>query len=138
MDATLTPPRTGSDAPRPLISLTDASHHVTGNPSASAVWRWCRRGVLARDGTRIRLEHRRVGGKIFTSTAWLEAFTKALTDADTAYFAAKQRSADDTSPRAVGYDAPKRPRRPRRLKPKPKPDADRQRHVSNNLDAEGL
>lgn len=119
-----------------LISLTEAAHHVTGNPSASAIWRWCRRGVLGRDGTRIRLQHRRVGGKIFTSAAWLEAFTKALTEADAAYFAAKQAAAENASPRAAGHDAPTRPRRPRR--PKPSFDPDRQRRVADELDGEGL
>lgn len=119
-----------------LLSLTEAAHRVTGNPSASAVWRWCRRGVLGRDGTRIRLEHRRVGGKIFTSPAWLDAFTKALTDADTAYFAAKQDVANGTAPRAPGFNAPKRPRNRRRQKPVMDPG--QQQRVCAELDGEGL
>lgn len=119
-----------------LVSLTDAAHHVTGRPSTSALWRWCRRGVLARDGSRIRLEHRRVGGKIFTSPTWLDAFMKALTDADSVYFAAKQTAADGALPRAPAFDAPKRPRRPRR--PKPSVTSDHQRRVRDDLDQEGI
>ena len=136
MDATLTLPCTSSDGGCALLSLSEAAHHVTGNPSASAVWRWCRRGVLARDGTRIRLEHRRIGGKIFTSAAWLGEFTKALTDADTAYFTAKQDAANGTLARSRGFDASKRPLCPRRTTPAT--DADRRRHVEDELDAEGL
>lgn len=119
-----------------LISLSDAAQLVSGRPSVSAVWRWCRRGVLGRDGTRIRLEHRRIGGKIFTSSEWLDAFTKALTDADTAYFASKQDAANVTAPRAAGFNSPKRPRNRRR--PKPTVDPDRQGRVAVELDGEGL
>ncbi|MCW5769965.1 MAG: DUF1580 domain-containing protein [Phycisphaeraceae bacterium] len=124
------------DGTTDLITLSDASQRATGRPSTSAVWRWCRRGVLARDGTRIRLEHRRVGGKIFTSSEWLDAFTKALTDADTAYFAAKQTAAEGAAPRAATFDAPKRPRRPRR--PMTTGNPDRQRRVERDLREEGL
>lgn len=120
----------------PLISLNQAPRYVSGRPSISAVWRWCRRGVLARNGQRIRLEHRRIGGKIFTSEAWLDAFTKALTDADTAYFASKQDATNGTAPRAAGFNSPKRPRNRRR--PKPTVDPDRQRRVAVELDGEGL
>ncbi len=136
MTATISPPTAPPSDPTPLISLTEAAHQVTGNPSASAVWRWCRRGVLGRDGTRIRLEHRRVGGKIFTSPEWLDAFTKALTDADTAYFTAKQDAANGAAPRAPGFGGPKRPRN--RSRPKPTVDPNRQRRVSDDLDGEGI
>jgi hypothetical protein len=128
--------RTSSDDAHPFISLAEASHHVTGTPSASAVWRWCRRGVLARDGSRIRLEHRRVGGKIYTSAPWLDAFTKTLTDADTAYFAAKQDAATGAAPRAPGFGGPKRPRNRRRTKSTIDPS--QQRRVADELDGEGM
>lgn len=124
-----------NDAP-PLISLNQAPSYVSGRPSISAVWRWCRRGVLARNGQRIRLEHRRIGGKIFTSEAWLDAFTKALTDADTAYFTAKQDAANGAASRAPGFGGPKRPRNRRRQKTTVDPD--RQRRVAVELDGEGL
>lgn len=136
MSAIHSSPSAGSTDTPPLIPLNEAPEHVSGRPSISAIWRWCRRGVLARNGQRIRLEHRRIGGKIYTSAPWLEAFTKALTDADTAYFAAKQDADNVASQRAAGYDAMKRPRHPRR--PKPSFDPDRQRRVADVLDGEGL
>lgn len=78
MDATAARANTTSSDAADLVSLTDAAHQVTGRPSASAIWRWCRRGVLARDGSRIRLEHRRVGGKIYTSCAWLASTSSVV------------------------------------------------------------
>lgn len=132
----MTPLTATASTPTDLLSLTDAAQLVSGRPSVSAIWRWCRRGVLARDGTRIRLEHRRIGGKIFTADAWLDAFTKALTDADTAYFAAKQTAADGATARTAGFDAPKRLRRPRR--PTQAVNPDRQRQVDRSLDGEGI
>lgn len=136
MTAIPTAPYTRSNDNPPLVSLNEAPEHVSGRPSISAIWRWCRRGVLARNGQRIRLEHRRIGGKIYTSPLWLDAFTKALTDADTAYFAAKQDAANGAGPRAPGFAAPKRPRNRRR--PKSTVDPDQQRRVSGDLDGEGI
>jgi hypothetical protein len=42
--------------------------------------------VLARNGERVRLQHIRLGGRIFTTRAWLEAFGQQLADADARYF----------------------------------------------------
>jgi len=69
-----------------LITLTDATKIAPGRPSTNCLWRWCRRGVISRGGHRIRLQHHRVGGKIFTSLAWLEEFGRQLAEADTRYF----------------------------------------------------
>ncbi|MCI0630465.1 MAG: DUF1580 domain-containing protein, partial [Phycisphaerales bacterium] len=57
-----------------LITLVEAAKLSPGRPSVNAVWRWCRRGVRARNGERIRLEHVRAGGRIFTSAAGLGRF----------------------------------------------------------------
>ena len=68
------------------ISLTEVAKIAPGRPTPSCVWRWCRKGVLARNGDRIRLRHVRVGGKIFTRRGWLKEFGTALADADARYF----------------------------------------------------
>lgn len=68
------------------ITLTQAAKITPGRPSTNCIWRWCRRGVLARNGQRVRLEHVRIGGKIFTTRRWVEAFGKSLAEADTTYF----------------------------------------------------
>lgn len=68
------------------LSLTDVAKIVPGRPSANCVWRWCRRGVLARSGERIRLRHVRIGGKIFTTRRWLEDFGRELAAEDAKYF----------------------------------------------------
>lgn len=69
-----------------FLSLTDASKIIPGRPHATCLWRWCRRGVQARSGERIRLEHRRLGGKIFTRMDWLDDFSRRLAEADAKYF----------------------------------------------------
>jgi hypothetical protein len=68
------------------LTLTEAANLTPGRPSANCLWRWCRRGVISRSGERVRLQHARMGGKIFTTTAWLEEFGRRLADADRRYF----------------------------------------------------
>ena len=72
------------------ITLTEASkkcpHREGRRPHVSTIWRWCRVGVRARSGERIRLEHCRVGGSLFTSAEALERFFTAVADADCKYF----------------------------------------------------
>jgi len=77
-----------------LISLGEAAKHSPGRPSANCVWRWCRKGVRARCGQRVRLRHVRVGGKIFTSARWVDEFGQQVAEADAAYFA----NCDDMKP----------------------------------------
>lgn len=68
------------------ISLAQAAQQVPGHPHPSAVWRWCRTGVLSRSGIRVRLEHVRIGGRIFTTQLALDVFFKAVADADASHF----------------------------------------------------
>ena len=75
------------------ISLTEVAKIAPGRPSANCVWRWCRRGVLARSGERIRLEHIRIGGKIFTTRLWLDDFGRRLAAEDAKYFSFSEASA---------------------------------------------
>jgi len=99
----------------PLITLTEAAKVMPGRPSTNCLWRWCRRGVLSRGGERIRLEHRRIGGKIFTAPDWLDEFGRRLADADTRYF--------DLCEDAAAAAAAKEPRiRGRRSRPCAKTD----------------
>lgn len=68
------------------ITLTQVAKVAPGRPSTNCLWRWCRRGVKARDGQRVRLKHLRIGGKIFTTLGWLETFGRELAHADAKYF----------------------------------------------------
>lgn len=68
------------------LSLISAAQRCPSRPSANAIWRWCRRGVLARSGQRVHLKHYRIGGKLFTTDADLQHFFGALAKADQAYF----------------------------------------------------
>jgi len=87
------------------ITLTEAAKIAPGRPSTNCLWRWCRRGVLARSGDRVRLRHVRIGGKIFTTARWLEEFGRRLAEADVKYFDLSE---------AAAAAAPVYPRRRRR------------------------
>jgi hypothetical protein len=80
------------------ITLTEAAKITPGRPSTNCLWRWCRRGVLSRSGERIRLEHVRIGGKIFTTAQWVEQFGKALAEADASYFDLEEQSTEAPTP----------------------------------------
>lgn len=77
---------THTKASNGYLTLTEAAKLAPGRPTANAIWRWCRRGVKSRGGERVRLEHIRAGGQIFTTSAWLEQFGRTLAEADARYF----------------------------------------------------
>jgi hypothetical protein len=81
------------------ITLTEAAKLTPGRPSTNCLWRWCRRGVLSRNGQRVRLEHVRIGGKIFTTAEWVERFGKALAEADASYFDLEGQAVESARPR---------------------------------------
>ena len=117
------------------LTLGQASHLVPGRPSTNCMWRWCRKGVLARSGERIRLEHVRIGGRIFTRPAWVEAFGRRLTAADVSYFDAREEEAKVLPPRDPRFDPPKRHRR----MPRPvRTTVADQSEIDRELDEEGL
>ena len=68
------------------ITLSQAANASPGRPSANCVWRWCRKGIKARNGDITRLQHVRVGGQIFTTFKWLTEFGERLASAHAAYF----------------------------------------------------
>lgn len=57
--------------------------------SVNAGWRWCREGILARNGERIRCEHVRVGSRLCIPKGAMRAFFAKLAAADQAYFDGK-------------------------------------------------
>jgi hypothetical protein len=69
-----------------LLTLGQASRVSPGRTSTNTIWRWARKGVVARSGERIRLEHLRLGGKIFTTEQWMQDFGRKLATADAAHF----------------------------------------------------
>jgi hypothetical protein len=117
------------------ITLTEAAKIAPGRPSTNCIWRWCRRGVLARGGERVRLQHARVGGMIYTTAAWLEEFGRKLAEADAKYFDLCEAAA-----RAARAAEPRVTRRRRRADPS-KIEDQRRRDLDaldRELIAEGL
>lgn len=76
----------GASAADEHITLAQAAKLAPGRPSSNCVWRWCREGVKAASGTRVRLKHVRFGSRIFTTRRWLNDFGLALAEADAAHF----------------------------------------------------
>ncbi len=118
------------------ITLGEASHLVPGRPSTNCMWRWCRKGVLARSGERIRLEHVRIGGRIFTRPNWVDEFSHRLTAADVSYFDAREAAAKELPGRDPRFDPPRRHRRLRQ--PARAATTQRQDEIDRELDEEGL
>ena len=118
------------------LTLTQAAKVAPGRPSTNCLWRWCRRGVLARDGTRVRLEHVRLGGRVYTTPGWLAQFGRHLATADRAYFDGRIAAAGQLPPRDPRYGPPKRPGRVRQSSPPPRRvDLDA---IHRELESEGL
>jgi len=121
-------------APDERVTLSQAARIAPGNVSPNCVWRWCRRGVLSRMGERVRLEHVRVGGKLYTTPRWIEEFGQRLAEADAAYF-----ETTDVEPQRE--PAPKPATRAQRRTHRPRTDqqeAVRRARVRAELEAEGL
>src|SRR5215831_14851316 len=65
----------------------------SGRLHVSTVWRWCLKGLRARDGTPVKLRALRVGQTLCTSEQWLQDFFEQLTAHDPALAADKPVSA---------------------------------------------
>lgn len=118
------------------LTLAEAARLTPGRPSANCLWRWCRRGVLVRDGLRIRLRHVRLGGRVFTTRAWLDEFGRELAEADRAYFEGRDAAARDLPPRDPALGSPRDRRRAARERSARADAAARQLRVQGDLDAE--
>ena len=118
----------GAVAAEEHITLSQAAKLAPGRPSSNCVWRWCREGVKAASGMRVRLKHVRFGSRIFTTRQWLNDFGLALAAADAAHF---QR--DEHAPAAEQAAQPKRSsKRARRLSD----DDARRRHLEAERELE--
>jgi len=56
-------------------------------PHLASVWRWCRKGLKARNGDRIHLRHTRIGRRVVVPVEAVAEFLDAVSVADAAYFA---------------------------------------------------
>ena len=78
-----------------LLSLTEVARslpRINGNRlHSSTVWRWCRVGVKSRSGLRVRLDHVRIGARVFTTADAVNRFVAAVADADAEHFRHEQR-----------------------------------------------
>lgn len=66
-----------------LSTLSDACKMLPGRPALSTLWRWITRGVLGRDGERVRLRAHRLGRRFYVAQADVLAFARELAEAHT-------------------------------------------------------
>ena len=69
-----------------LIPLSEAAKLTPGRPHTATLTRWCRPGIKARTGERVRLQHWRVGRKIYTTAEALDKFFQRTAEADLPHF----------------------------------------------------
>lgn len=98
------------------LTLTEAARTLPNNPHPASVWRWCRKGVASRCGRRVKLNHIRLGGKLYVTDEDLQRFGQELAEADAEHF-------DEA-------DSPT----PNRDQAKPRTDAQRQRDIEQAED----
>lgn len=118
----------GAPAAEEHITLSQAAKLAPGRPSSNCVWRWCREGVKAASGTRVRLKHMRFGSRIFTTRQWLNDFGLALAEADAAHF---QR--DENAP---ATPQPTKPKSPSKRARRAASDDARRRHLEAERELE--
>ncbi len=75
------------------ITLTEAAKRCPNRPHTNSVWRWCRKGIKARSGEQIYLDHIRVGGTIHTTESAVHDFFEKVAQADQEYFQKPDRPA---------------------------------------------
>ncbi len=69
------------------ITLAEAAQFYPIRIHMSGVWRHARRGIRARNGQIIRLEHARAGSRLITSREAIERFFAAVAAGDAEHFA---------------------------------------------------
>jgi len=84
------------------LTFSEAAKEVPKRKvAASTVWRWARKGVKVRGGSYIHLKHIRVGGRPYTTRAWLMTFFTELAEQDQNYYGIMQhgnRMKQDVTP----------------------------------------
>lgn len=61
-----------------LITPAQAARSLAVPVSPASIWRWARFGIVAANGERIKLPHKRIGARLFVERAALAAFTARL------------------------------------------------------------
>lgn len=118
------------------LTLSAAAKLAPGRPSTNCMWRWCRRGVLARTGERLHLQHIRAGGRVMIRQEWIEEFCTKLAHADAAHFAAKDAAAASVPPRDARFAPPSR--RMARIAPAAWKTQEEDEQIERELESEGL
>ena len=118
------------------ITLTQAAKLAPGRPTPNCVWRWCREGVKAASGDRVRLKHTRFGSRIFTTRQWLNDFGQELAEADAAHFDRTKQLA--SRQRATPLSSKRNTSKPRRGAKARVGVQHRHEQAVQELEAEGL
>lgn len=66
------------DIALPLVPGVIADHFGGKPVTRQAVYQWKDTGLIARDGSRVKLQVRQIGNRIFTRLEWIKAFIDAI------------------------------------------------------------
>ncbi len=72
-----------------LLTPAQAARSLARPVCPASIWRWTRYGILARNGERIKLPHKRIGARLYVERAALDAFAAQLDASAEEHFAAK-------------------------------------------------
>ncbi len=117
------------------VTMAEAADLAPGHPTSGTTWRWCRKGLTARDGSIIHLKHVRVGRQVYTTPQWLHEFFEAVATADQQHFLVRESLAAQAVKSAVA-EPPARPVAPVDVTVASTPD--RQDELDAALREEGL
>lgn len=95
----MNPAQTG---PEKYLTPADVANPLQMSPSGPA--RWMTRGVLLRDGSRLRLRHIRLPGGLRTLQSWVDEFLQAVAE-DRAGAAAKPKPTINKTARLAKLNA---------------------------------
>ena len=65
-----------------LLSMSEAAGLIPTKPSPHSVARWCTKGLVANDGTVVKLAHSRFGKKLFTTAEDIVKFAEEKAEHD--------------------------------------------------------
>jgi hypothetical protein len=93
--------------PENYMTIAEAASQAVGRPSSACVWRWARRGVLAKNGKRVKLRHIRAGARLYIPQGALDEFTEALAAADAEHFDKPSSAPEPPQATPSEIDAPR-------------------------------
>lgn len=66
------------------LTMAEAANITPRRLGSATIWRWARRGLRTQGGGTIKLQHVRIGGRLYTTELWLHEFFRKTAEEDMA------------------------------------------------------